>query len=198
MSSKESVTHWLAQLQAGNPAAAQHLWERYFRRLVQLARKRLQESPRRTADEEDVALSAFGSFCRHAEQGQFPQLGDRDCLWRLLVVITARKAFHLLRHEASQKQGGGRIFRADTAEADEEVFERALSREPSPEFAAEVAEQCQQLLAVLQDRELQSVALWRMEGYSVKEIATKLGCVSRSVKRKLQTIRTLWEKETPS
>ena len=58
-----SVTHWINQLKAGDPDAAQKLWERYFRRLVSLARKK-----RRAADEEDVALSAFDSFCRGAEQ----------------------------------------------------------------------------------------------------------------------------------
>jgi DNA-directed RNA polymerase specialized sigma24 family protein len=33
-----------------------------------------------------------------------------------------------------------------------------------------------------------------MEGQSVDEIATKLGCAPRSVKRKLQLIRTIWER----
>ena len=37
-----SVTQWLDRLKAGDPAAAQKLWERYFRRLVGLARKKLQ------------------------------------------------------------------------------------------------------------------------------------------------------------
>jgi hypothetical protein len=76
-----SVTYWLHQLQAGDPQGAQHLWERYFIRLVGLARNKLQESPRRAADEEDVALSAFTSFCRGAEGGRFPRLQDRDNLW---------------------------------------------------------------------------------------------------------------------
>ena len=55
--------------------------------------------PRVAADEEDVALSAFDSFCRGAQRGRFPQLDDRDNLWRLLVVITSRKAVDLAQHE---------------------------------------------------------------------------------------------------
>jgi RNA polymerase sigma factor (sigma-70 family) len=187
MSPEGSVTRWLGPLQEGDPAAAQQLWERYFRRLVGLARKKLQGAPRRAADEEDVALSAFDSFCRNAEQGRFPQLGDRDSLWRLLVTITARKAAHHLRDEGRQKRGGG----ADP----ESVLEEVLSREPSPEFAAEVAEQCRLLLGRLGDRELEAVALLRMEGYSVEEVAERLDCAPRSVKRKLALIRTIWEKE---
>ena len=42
MSSEGSVTRWIEALQAGDSAAAQQLWERYFRRLVDLARKKLQ------------------------------------------------------------------------------------------------------------------------------------------------------------
>src|SRR5207244_12891428 len=58
-----SVTAWIGQLQAGDSCAAQQLWERYFRQLVELARKRFQGVLGPVADEEDVALSAFASFC---------------------------------------------------------------------------------------------------------------------------------------
>ena len=106
MAADDSVSAWLDRLQAGDPSAAHRLWQRYFPRLVGLARQKLRDAPRRVADEEDVALSAFGSFCRAAEAGRFPDLLDRDGLWRLLVVITARKAAHLLRDQGRQKRGG--------------------------------------------------------------------------------------------
>src|SRR5207237_10567463 len=88
-----SVTRWIGDLKAGGDSAAQHLWERYFHRLVHFARARLRAARRAgaIADEEDAALSAFDSFCRGAAQGRFPDLADRDGLWRLLVVITLRK-----------------------------------------------------------------------------------------------------------
>jgi RNA polymerase sigma factor (sigma-70 family) len=188
-SSGGSVTRWLGQLQEGDPTAARQLWERYFHRLVGLARKRLGSTPRRMADEEDVALSAFDSFCRNAGAGRFPDLLDRDSLWRLLVVLTARKAAHLRRDQARQKRGG--------AAAGTEIvgLDEVLSREPTPEFAAEMAEEYGRLLASLHDRELETIALWRMEGYSVEEIAAKLGCAPRSVKRRLQLIRSIWKEE---
>jgi DNA-directed RNA polymerase specialized sigma24 family protein len=195
MASDGSVTRWLQHLHGGDPAAVQQLWERYFPRLVGLARKKLQDAPRRIADEEDVALSAFHSFCRNAEQKRFPHLLDRDGLWRLLVVITARKAAELLRTEGRQKRGGGAAWRAPAGSTEELDLEPLLSREPSPEFAAEVAEECQRLLRRLGDRELEAVALWKMEGYTTDEIAAKLGCAPRSVKRKLWLIRDLWAKE---
>src|SRR5258708_27868914 len=106
MASKGSVTRWVGQLQAGDQGAARHLYERYFQRLVGLARKKLRDTPRRAADEEDVAQSAFASFCRAAERGQFPQLEDREDLLQLLMVITKRKALNQAKHERRPKLGG--------------------------------------------------------------------------------------------
>ena len=74
-------------------------------------------------------------------------------------------------------------------------LEQILSREPTPEFAAQAAEECQRLLGLLGEPELETIALWKMEGYTVEEIAQKLGYVPRSIKRKLRVIRILWEKE---
>jgi DNA-directed RNA polymerase specialized sigma24 family protein len=196
MSSQGSVTRWLGPIQDGDPAAAQQLWERYFPRLVGLARKKLQSSPRRAADEEDVALSAFDSFCRNARRGMFPQLSDRDSLWRLLVVITARKAGHLLRDEGRQKRvGRARAAPPAGGGAGEVTIEQIVSREPSPEFATVVAEECRRLLSLLGHDQLRTVALLKMEGYTNAEIARVLDYTVRSIKRKLQLIRALWEKE---
>jgi Tfp pilus assembly protein PilF len=110
MSSAGSVTHWISRLKAGDHAAAQPLWEAYFRRLVDLARARLRGRPRRAADEEDVAQSAFASFCRAAEGGRFPRLHDRHDLWQLLVLLTDRKAAHLVRDERRHRRGGGKVL----------------------------------------------------------------------------------------
>ena len=197
MASEGSVTCWLGQLQAGDPAAVQQLWQRYFQRLVGLARQKLRNAPRRVADEEDVALSAFDSFCRNAERGRFPQLLDRDSLWRLLVVWTARKATHQIRDERRLKRNGDAAIHGQTSGESEEgsLLEQVLSREPDPALAAEVAERCRHLLRTLHDPELEAVALARMEGHSVEEIAGQLGYAARSIKRKLQLIRGLWEKE---
>ena len=182
----------LDRLQGGESSAAGPLWGRYFHRLVALARQKLRGAPRAAADEEDVALSAFDSFCRAAEAGRFPELADRDDLWRVLVALTARKVAHLYRDRARLKRGGGKA-----PVGDDELLLEAIGREPTPEFAAELAEEYRRLLGVLGDEQLEAVAVWRMEGYGVDEIATKLGCAPRSVKRKLQLIRTLWAPDTP-
>jgi DNA-directed RNA polymerase specialized sigma24 family protein len=192
-----SVTRWLVPLQEGDPAAVQQLWQRYFLTLVQLARHRLRQAPPRGADEEDVALSAFDSFCRNAEEGRFPQLHDRDDLWRVLAVITARKARQLLRDEGRQKRGGPLHAQPATGADSASQLDQAVSPEPPPELAAQLTEEYERLLRLLDDDQLRQVAVWRMEGHTVDEIATRAGCSPRSVKRKLQLIRNLWQDEEP-
>jgi DNA-directed RNA polymerase specialized sigma24 family protein len=200
MSSPGSVTNWLDLLKGGEPAAAQQVWELYFERLVGLARRRLAGVPRRAADEQDVAQSAFISFCLGAQAGRFPRLNDRDDLWQLLVVLTARKAMALARRERRQKRGGGKVLVASDLEdpkqsADEPAIALIIGREPTPEFAAQCAEECERLLTSLGNDELRAVAVWKMEGETNEEIARKLGCVLRTIERRLRTIRALWSKE---
>ena len=194
MPSDGSVTRWIDQLPLGDGAAVRELWHRYFHRLVGLARQKLADAPRGMADEEDVALSAFDSFCRQAEKGRFPDLADRDGLWRILVVMTARKAGHLRRDETRQKRGGGRD--TEDGETSDRRLEEVLSREPDPGMAAIAADEHRRLMGLLGDDELRRVAQRRMEGDSVEEIATLFGYASRSIKRKLQLIRETWERES--
>ena len=198
-----SVTHWLGALKGGDAAAAQRLWERYFDRLVRLARAKLGAMPRGAADEEDVALSAFHSFCQGAARGRFPRLDDRDNLWRLLVTITARKALDQVRRQARQKRGGGRVLVGSAQaggedDADGAGLEQVEGREPTPQFAAMVADECRRLLAALDDETLRQVALLRMEGYSDEEIAARVDCSLRTVSRKLALIRKAWLREGAS
>jgi DNA-directed RNA polymerase specialized sigma24 family protein len=200
MSSFGSVTHWIGQLKGGDSEAAQKLWDRYFQKLVRFARRKLQHSRRRAADEEDVALSAFQSFCRRASQGRFPGLDDRNNLWRLLVVITARRAWDLMESERCQKRGGGKVSgesvlmqKAGATNSDKGMGD-VVGDEPTPEFAAQVAEEFQRLLDQLESAELRAVAIWKMEGFTNGEIAAKLGCVEGTVERRLRVIRTIWKK----
>ena len=193
MPSDGSVTRLIVMHKGGDRAASQQLWEAYFGRLIGLARGRLRGMTGRMADEEDVALSAFESFYRRAERGQFPQLEDRDDLWQLFFVLTVRKAINLVHHQGRKSRGGGRVN--SLTDLDLASAEAIFGAEPSPELAAQMTEECQRLLARLPDESLRTVALWKMEGYTNTEIAARLGCVTHTVERKLRAIRTVWSDE---
>src|SRR5262245_45189317 len=146
MHSEGSVTRWVNLLRVGDERAAQEIWARYFESLVGLARQKLASGPRRAADEEDVALRAMESFFRAVrDPTRFPNLENRDCLWKVLVLITAGKARDLIKHETRQKRGGGKVLDeaalagAETATEDQ-ALAQIIGREPTPEFAAQFAE----------------------------------------------------------
>ena len=69
-----------------------------------------------------------------------------------------------------------------------------FSREPTPEFAAQVSEQCRRLLDGLNDDGLREIAILKMDGFSNEEIAQQKDCTTRTVERKLHLIRTIWQK----
>jgi DNA-directed RNA polymerase specialized sigma24 family protein len=193
-----SVSMLLDGLKAGDDKVIQRLWDRYFERLVRLAGSRLPGHARRAFDEEDVALSAFRSFCDRVGRGQFPRMDDRDDLWRVLSTITTRKAVDTVRHQTRQKRGGGRVL-GESAVGGDDVdtagLARFLSREPTPEDAARFADQYDRLLRRLEDPTLKTIALRRLEGYSSEEIAADLGTSARTVDRKLGLVRAIWREE---
>jgi DNA-directed RNA polymerase specialized sigma24 family protein len=202
MDSAHSVTHWLERLKQGDRQAVGPLWERYFTRLVQLARTRLpRTSTTGAASAEDVALEAFASFCRRAEQDGFAHLFDRDDLWQILVAIAFRKRCNQIKYERRKRRrpAAGRVFVASALEQDDgeagELLSNLLSREPEPAVVVGAAEECRRLLAELGDEQLRQIAQWKVEGFSNEEIATKLGRAVPTVERKLVRIRRLWEKE---
>lgn len=203
----QTITVWIDQLRSGDAKAAQRLWEAYFQRMVDLARRKLEGASKAVADEEDVALSAFKSFCIGAREGRFTQLLDRNNLWPLLMVITANKSVDFLRGENRQKRGGS----GHAADQDPSAFParsaspvalgEILSREPTPDFAVEMSDQLERLLSRLDstgDLDLRQIALLKMQGYKTPEIAEQIGCVSRTIERKIQVIARLWQKDVES
>jgi len=197
-----SVTRWIGELKAGNVKALQPLWERYYARLVERAWAKLGSLRSRTPvnDEEDVASSAFHSLYQGLREGRFPRLEDRDDLWRLLVHLTACKAVDGHRAEHRRKRGGGKVLsEADMVaggadgEYEGNPLDRIIGSEPSPEFAAVVAEEYQRRLAGLGDETLRRIAEMKLACHSNEEIRQQLGCSLRSVTLKLELIRKKWQ-----
>jgi DNA-directed RNA polymerase specialized sigma24 family protein len=198
-----SITQWIGSLKAGDREAVAPLWNRYFEKMVRLARARLDGGRRAgVEDEEDLALSAFESFCDRAERGLFPMLSDRDDLWKLLITLTKRKVFDLHQRENRQKRGGGKVVCASALDdqgnsSGEEfaVLAEIATSEPTPEFAAQIADEFGRLLTLLKEEKLRQIALLKMEGYSHAEIGARLGCAEKTVENKVRLIRMRWEED---
>ena len=194
-SSHGSVTYWIAELRDGEASAAQReLWDRYFRRIVALARTKLGALPRGPADEEDVAISAMQSLFQGFERDRFPDLCDRHNLWSLLAKITARKAINERQKQTAKKRGGGvpRLSVGPTGGDDSMPRYDPSDDDLGPDFIVTMEEEMRRLMAILPDETLRRIAGRKLEGYSSAEIATELGVVERTVERKLALIRATW------
>jgi DNA-directed RNA polymerase specialized sigma24 family protein len=202
MTETESVTAWLARLKQGHSSAATKLWQHYVQRLVRQARRRLGKRTRRVTDEEDVVVSVFDAFLRGVDDQRFVQLDDRDDLWQILIMLTERKAIAQRRRAMALKRGAGKVrgesvFAAQADNGSERPGLDLAAREPTPAFAAEMAEQLQIRLDELQDPLLRDIAIGKLQGYTHEELATRLNVSLRTVERKVRLIRHKWSEDAP-
>jgi DNA-directed RNA polymerase specialized sigma24 family protein len=194
MSNQDSVNGLLIGLRNGSGDEARRVWDRYFERLARLAGSRLPSHARRTIDGEDIALSALRTFCDRARRDQFPGLSGGEDLGRLLATIATRKAVSSVRRHGRQKWGGGRLLgESDLPVAGGSSIDALHSPELGPEAGVQFADECERLLDRLGDPTLQAIAVGRLEGRSSEEIAASLGTTKRTLDRKLQLIRGVWE-----
>jgi RNA polymerase sigma factor (sigma-70 family) len=193
----ESLSSLVERLRRGDEHAAEELWRRYYHRILRLAARRLPQSLRRTRDEEDVALSAFHSFVKGVQDDRFANLAESDNLWGLLIVLTTRKVQAHMRHHSRQKRGGGKV-RGESVFIDPRQPGQGsgiggiAGEVTEPALEAEMAEAASGMLDALQDENLREIAILRMEGYLVDEIAAELDISKRAVERRLQLIRKIW------
>lgn len=189
MSKSTNVSHWIDLVKAGDSDAASRIWQLYFDRLVRSVRRRLYGQNRAISDEEDVVLSVFDSFYVAAEKGRFPDLSDRDDLWRLLLKMAARKVVDKRRHDLRQRRGGNiRHHSLDQTTDDGKLIE-AIGDEPSPDMVLMMQESVAQFFSHLGDGQLRDLAGAKLEGYSNAELAQRFGCSERTIERRLHLIR---------
>jgi DNA-directed RNA polymerase specialized sigma24 family protein len=204
-----SVTVWIGDIkEAGDAAAQQQLINRYWEKLAILARRYLRTKFPQGGihDENDALNNAFDTLFRRARDNRFPDLGNRDDLWRLLVVITKRKVQKGIREDASQKNVGGKVVHLGGATSDgegrgglDQIEGARLVRggvsvevEPSADDAICAVEEFNRLLNKLGDDTLRVIALLRMEGLTDDEIGVRFDRTRRWVQRKISLIKEAW------
>ncbi len=193
MATSDPITVWIDGLRNSDDSAALRIWNHFSLRLLELARTRLAPKTKRAYDEEDAVQSMFRSVCLGFAGGRFPDLQDRDSLWRLMLVITCQKISNRHRFDHQQRRDvrltltDSVFYNADSIAVTAES--NLVSTEPAPEFVAEFVETCEKLFAEFDDPVLEKITTLRMEGFSDSEIATQLDCSRRTVQRRLEIIR---------
>ena len=195
MSNSPNVSHWIDLIKLGDSVAANRIWQHYFDRLVRSVRRRLYGQNRAVSDEEDIVLSVFDSFYHAVEQGRFPDLSDRDDLWKLLLRMSARKVVDKRRHDLRQRRGGNINLHSLDQAADEKNIIVAIGDEPSPEMVLMMQESVETFFSHLGDGQLRDLAGAKLEGYSNAELAERFECSERAIERRLHLIREKCQQE---
>jgi DNA-directed RNA polymerase specialized sigma24 family protein len=190
----DSISGWLSQLHAGDAAAIQLLWDKFYKRLVAVADRFLTGLPPIQDDGEDVAASVFQSFWRGGKEGRFQNINDLDEAWWFLFRMAWRKCVDRVRRDKAQKRGGGTQIVSLNGEASHEFLE-IVSEEPGPEFLASFNEQYFRLLDALPDASTRKIAVLMLQGHSANDISERTEIFKSTVRRKMNLVRTVWKHE---
>jgi RNA polymerase sigma-70 factor (ECF subfamily) len=174
------LTDLLQLLPAGDPRAAQAIFDRYSERLVRLADQHLSQKLAGRMDGEDVVQSVFRTFFRRRTEGEFRIDGSAQ-LWQLLVRITILKARAKARyHMAGMRRAGAEQPAGDSPEP--------VAPEPGPDEAAILVDQIE---AVLRDLPVLYGRLLglRLQGHTATDAADELGVSRQTVHRALNLMQ---------
>jgi DNA-directed RNA polymerase specialized sigma24 family protein len=177
--------------------AAVKLWQRYAMDLLVIARRRLERAGiRHRESEDDVLQSVYRVLASGDTPEKYKGLNNREDLWKLLVTITHRRVSNKIkRHRAASRNAALEWKPAPGGGGDDaSLIDHAPARSPSPDDDVISLMEVGRLLAMLDDP-LRQIALWKLDGYTNEEIAgpSMMDCAVRTVERKLQRIRGIWE-----
>lgn len=188
-----SITHFFHKVRLGENVAAEALWLRYLPRLLGLAQRTLSGRCGTTTAPDDIVQSAFFSFWKRASVGDFGAWLNRNDIWNLLAVITVRKAHQTTRRALTLKRGGGQVLNeSESPEVNDRPFrlEEAVAALPTDKFDL----CCEEYLLALDD-ETRAVVVLRLMGHTNREAADLLNCAERTIERKLDLARKVWERQ---
>lgn len=175
-------------LKEGDPQIVEDFFFKYDPVLRRIANRYLTSGLRRRLDAEDVVQSAFRTFFRRANEGEF-EFSDGQKLWNLMCAITLTKVREKDRFHKRRKRSYHRESAPNDDSNDSGVvrFEAADPR-LSPSAAAEFSDQFSHLLESLGEEERQVVEL-KLQECTNEEVAASLGVSERTVRRIVKRLR---------
>ena len=165
------------------------LWDRINPRVRELSRRWIAKIGTTVSfDEDDVTVSVFATFCDRLRSGQLPDLNDREGLWRLIILMTARKSNDYVKTAFARKRTHG----VETPDVGLHAISELRDTQLEPSIEVMMEDQCQAMLKSLGDTVLESVVLLKLEGYSNVEIAERLQYSRRTIQRMLELVKDIW------
>lgn len=184
----------LEGLRTGDGDSCRLFWQQYGASLEAIAAQQLSGRLRRRVGADDIVQSVFRTFFRRISSGQF-DLPDSDSLWRLMCAITLTKARRAARHHHQKKRGLGVEHSLSAGEG--------MQLNPAQDWGVrefvdesqldiDLADELQSLLRQLGEEECMVLEL-KMNNLDNEQVAAKLGCSERTVRRLVKNIQDRWE-----
>jgi DNA-directed RNA polymerase specialized sigma24 family protein len=189
MSRDDYFDDLMARVRAGDDAAETAVFRRFVHQLIALAAKQFDPWMRDRVDVEDVVLSAYKSFFLRNSRGEF-DLGGWDELWALLAIITLRKCGK--RHKFIRARRRDAARERPWRKGDDPAA-LLSDRGPTPVEAAIFAETLEQLFKATSDHD-RPVVEQILAGYTAEEVAQRLDCSERTVRRVRQRAKLRLER----
>ena len=191
-----SVSILIAALKDGDRAAVNALAARYFDELVRMASRHLRAQRVSEEEGEDIAIVALMSFFKAAQGRGHQKLTNCQDMRNILNGVARNKVNDARKREQAQKRGHGKV-RPEAALNGSDDTHRGLDQfaaaQITPDDVVAAVAEVSRLLDLLDEEELRSVALMKMEDYKNREIAAALDLSESTVERKLKRIRMIWQ-----
>lgn len=182
-----TVSLLIAEARSGNGQAFDQLYHRYWSGLVEMARRRMTGVTFGDRDAEDIAQEALFAVCDSLTRGRIPQLRNRQQWLAFLTHVVSCKVAGAIQYGTAQKRRGlrsaaGSLEQRVVAADDQSPLQQAILRD------------CYEFYLAALPVHLRPFAERHLAGMTNEEIARSLGCVRRTVDRKLQLLRLYWRK----
>ena len=182
MAERESSKDLLKRCRSGDQAAAEELHRRYAQRLCDLAERQIDLRLRQRISPEDIVQSAFRTFFRRAERGEF-QIDHSGALWRLLVRITLNK----IHRQRERHRAGKRDVNAEVPPDGGQLLAKQAARNPTSEDAVCLLDELDFLFGGMKPLEVE-IAQLCFQGHSTSEIAQRVNRSRTTVRRVLNRV----------
>jgi RNA polymerase sigma-70 factor (ECF subfamily) len=181
----------VSQFRKGDQDAARQIVDRYLDRLLTLARRRISQRLASRVDPEDIVQSVFRTFFGRVKDGQFV-FADQDDLCKLLMRITLHKTLRQVAYHKAAKRDPN--METPHGEHHHEQLMALFDEEPTQEATVAFLDQLEHFLAQLRPQEREILEM-RLQGNSNEEIASKLGIYDRKIRRVIEHVRAIAQKE---
>ena len=178
-------------MRGGDQNAAREIVERYFDRLLVLARRRISQRLSSRVDPEDIVQSVFRTFFVRVKEGQFV-FDEQDDLCKLLMRITLHKTLRQVAfHKAAKRDPN---LETNQGDHHRELLLSVLDKGPSAEASVAFLDQLEHFLGQL-DLQTRQILEMRLQGYSNDEIAKELNIYDRKIRRAVERVRDVAREE---